>query len=118
MLQSRHDELPPFPPGSLKLQQSGRRRLSPFRQEDDKGQRLQGVLEEFLKVHNGGIHQLLAKGRIGLEGAAMRLKVEYRPEKIPIHCPADAFFHVLHDTHPLDPKYESMSEKAEQYWRK
>ena len=82
VLQGRDDDLPPLPPGGLQLEQGRGRRLPPLGQEDDEGERLEGVLQQALEVGNRSVHQLFAERRVGLEGAVVGLELEDWPKKI------------------------------------
>ena len=76
VLHGRYDNLYPFPPWSFQSQQGHRCRLSPLRQEDDEGQRLQRFFQKSLEVRDGRVHQLLAKWRICLKAATLRLEIQ------------------------------------------
>jgi hypothetical protein len=81
VFKSRNNELSSFPPRSLQFQQSWWCWFSPFGQENNKGQRLEAVLEQPLKVSNCGVHKLFAKGWVGFERSAMRFELQNWPEK-------------------------------------
>jgi hypothetical protein len=76
VLKSGHNNLLALPAAGLQLEQWRRRGIPPLRQKHGEGQRLRGVLQQTLEVAHHPVHQLLAEGRIGLEGAAMGLEVE------------------------------------------
>ncbi len=76
MLESGNNNLLTLPAAGFQLEQRRRRRIPPLGQKHGKGQRLRGVLQQPLEVAHHPVHQLLAEGRIRLEGAAMGLEVE------------------------------------------
>ena len=77
VLHGRHDDLPALPPGALQLEQGGRGRLPPLGQEHHEAERLEGFLQQALKVHHHSVEELLAEGRIGFEGTALGFEVQY-----------------------------------------
>ncbi len=79
VLESRDNNLLTLPSARLQLEQRRRRRIPPLGQKHGKGQRLRRVLKQPLEVAHHPVHQLLAEGRIGLEGAAMGLEVQDGP---------------------------------------
>ena len=76
VLERGHGDLFPLPPRPLQLEQRGRRGLPPLGQEDDEGERLHALVEQPLEVGDGGVDQLLAEGRVGLERAVVGLEVQ------------------------------------------
>ena len=81
VLESRHDELAPLPPGRLQLEEGGWGGFAPLGQKDDEGEGLQRLLKQTLEMADHRVHQLLAERGVGLERSAKGLKVQDRPRR-------------------------------------
>lgn len=82
--------------------------------------------QTYLKVRDHGIHQLLTEWRICLKRATYREEIQAWAGERGKDAHQLVLSHLMgmhphphrareHNTHPLDPKYPSVSKKAEQY---
>lgn len=81
--------------------------------------------QTYLKVRDHGIHQLLTERRICLKRTTYREEIQARAAErgkdphqlVPGHLTGKPHPYRARErnTHPLDPKYPSVSKKAEQY---